>query len=228
MPNDGGGVWWRFAFPEGVQSTSWGLWTDVCDSFCRGLIGLVEWICQMFPLLLFHTVLDVMRMIRTKTMNSIRNSKGSWCQAQCQVWYAFVTEEMHCSSKWSFLSVNAACLHISNECSPAEKPWIMETRSSPARVSQSLLTNGKKCFLQRLPWENLASVANPKAHLNYETSTPLVEIHHPARHSALKWQALRDAFLSPIYLTSVLLGFNQRLFFHCRVGGSSVCIYREI
>lgn len=78
----------------------------------------------------------------------------------------------------------------------------------------------KKCFLQRLPWENLASVANLRAHLNYKTDIPLGEIHHPARHSVLKWQA----FLSLICLTSVLFRFNQLFFFHCHVDGSSVCI----
>lgn len=56
MPCDEGEVWWGFTFPEGVQSTSWGLWTDMCDSFCRELTGLVEWICQMFPSLQLHAV----------------------------------------------------------------------------------------------------------------------------------------------------------------------------
>lgn len=117
-------MWWRGSFVKVCipwRCSSWGLWTDVCDSFYRELIGLVEWICQMFPSLQLHAVLDVMWIIRMKTINSIRNSTGSWSQAQCQVWYAFVTEKMHCSSKWRFLSMNAVCLRISNVYSPAEK-----------------------------------------------------------------------------------------------------------
>lgn len=117
-------MWWRGSFVKVCipwRCSSWGLWTDVCDSFYRELIGLVEWICQMFPSLQLHAVLDVMWIIRMKTINSIRNSTGSWSQAQCQVWYAFVTEKMHCSSKWRFLSMNAVCLRISNDYSPAEK-----------------------------------------------------------------------------------------------------------
>lgn len=104
---------------EDVWSTGWRLWTDVFLQQAHRSRGANLSNSPFIAAL--YSLLDVTRMIRMKTMNSIRNSMGSWCQAQCQVWYAIVTEEMHCSSKWSFLSVNAACLHISNDYSPAEK-----------------------------------------------------------------------------------------------------------
>lgn len=96
-------------------------------------------------------------------------------------------------------------------------------------MGESLLANGReqKCYLQRLLWEILASVANPRALLNYETNTLIVEMQPHARHTAHKWQALKDAFLSPICLTSVLLECNQLLFFYCHVGGSRVFIFTK-